>query len=416
MNAVHDGLAVLMVGAAVDAPTMQLLHKVDWLAQVQTYRFNWALIGAIELGLGRPIDVISTVPTRDFPFSRKIFWPAKRVARGSGGVLRIMPLMNLLGLKQISRFCGSAGYALAWLWRNRRQQRKVVISYGLIVPHLLALLPLCRFFGAKLVPVVTDPPMNYWDEGWLYRVARWADRTLLKAAIRRVDGLVTLTPALAELLAPRQPSVVVEAIISGEVEEYAKQKKPGVERQRSEAAEAFVIMYAGQLVENYGLRILLKAFERLEGERYALWICGQGDLEDEIRRAAEQDRRITFFGNVGPERLFPRMEQASVMVNPRPPDQRIAPYSFPSKVLEYLALGKLIVSARLAGIPGEYHPHLILVDPMDEHHLADTLRNLASQDAARRRAMEDGARQFAWSCKTQACQGRRIVEFLRTLA
>jgi glycosyltransferase involved in cell wall biosynthesis len=160
----------------------------------------------------------------------------------------------------------------------------------------------------------------------------------------------------------------------------------------------------------------MRAFAQLEGDRFALWVFGQGDLEGEIREAAVRDARITYWGNVPAEELFPRIERASVMVNPRPADEKISPFSFPSKLLEYLALGKIAISARLQGIPPEYHSYLALVDPMDECHLADTLRSLALQDAAQRRKQEDGARQFAWSNKTQEHQGRRIVEFLRTIA
>ena len=172
-------------------------------------------------------------------------------------------------------------------------------------------------------------------------------------------------------------------------------------------------MYAGQLHEAYGLRVILDAFAMLHGDGYALWLFGQGTMEQEIREAAAADPRIMYGGFQPAEVILPRTSLASVMVNPRPLEQQIAPYSFPSKLLEYLAMGKIVISTELPGIPPDYYPHLIFFDNMSAASLAERIAEVAGRTPQRRQEMERAARAFAWGSKTQLHQGRRMVQFLR---
>jgi len=51
------------------------------------------------------------------------------------------------------------------------------------------------------------------------------------------------------------------------------------------------------------------------------------------------------------------MRQASVMAIPRPADEWYSLFTFPSKLLEYLAMGKITISAKLPG----FHPNIIRI-------------------------------------------------------
>lgn len=230
---------------------MRLLARVDKIPQAQTYRFNWAVAEAMEKALGRPIDILATVPVRDWPFSRKI-WFAGKSRKGAGtsnypatrkakserhernshavSAFRLslsalfvqMPLLNLLGFKQFSRFLTAAYYVAAWV-RRPENRGGVILCYGVIVPHLLA----ARWAAgrwAKVATILTDAPLNYADEPWLYRAARWLDRRLLAWVMSRLDGVVALTPGLARRLAPGKPALIMEGIVSEDVEQYISGK------------------------------------------------------------------------------------------------------------------------------------------------------------------------------------------------
>lgn len=55
-------------------------------------------------------------------------------------------------------------------------------------------------------------------------------------------------------------------------------------------------MYTGRLNRRYGLADLLEAFSGMDMASLQLWICGSGEMENEVRAAAQSDRRIRFSG------------------------------------------------------------------------------------------------------------------------
>lgn len=406
--------AILIVGAAVTPAVMERLKQVDPVPQVQTYRFHWAVIHALEAGTGGPIDICSTVPIRDFPYGRKLFWGLHRERRqvqGREAWLTLMPFINCLGLKQLTRLLSCLWFTLAWLWRRRREEKAIVL-YGLIVSHLYAVLPLAKLAGVKVLAIVTDGPTpRLPDESWLYGLARLLDRSLLKRSLHSLDGIVVLAAGAAKLLAPGVPALVLEGIISDEVTSFAQQQPP------PRAPDApFAIMYAGQIESAYGIDLLLAAFRELEGPQWALWVFGRGRMAPAVEDAAAHDPRITYFGFQSNEVLFDRMAAADVLVSPRPLDDTLTPFLFPSKVLEYMAMGKVVVSSRLPGIPEEYYPYLVIVDNLSPATLAAQIRAVAGWAPEHRAKFEEQVRTFVWSSKTTGPQGRRFCQFIRALS
>ena len=48
-----------------------------------------------------------------------------------------------------------------------------------------------------------------------------------------------------------------------------------------------------------------------------MWLCGSGEMEEEIRAYAAQDSRIRFFGFLPHEEAVQLQKKATVLVNPR---------------------------------------------------------------------------------------------------
>jgi glycosyltransferase involved in cell wall biosynthesis len=408
----HGKPSILVIGAAVDQETMEILKRVDSMPQVQTYNFHWAIINSIETAREEPVDIISTVPTRDYPFTDKLFWGFKRIQREKSHQCRfvIMPFINLIGLKQITRFLSSFFFAFSWLWWHRKERRKVLLLYGLIVSHLYAAIILRRFFCCKVIAIVTDPPTTKRsDESLIYLPARVFDQKLLLRSLPSLDGLVVLAEPTSKLLAPEVPAIVVEGIISREVEQFLS----GPPEMESIKGDQFVIMYAGQMDEKaYGIEILLESFRQIDDPRMALWLSGKGSMVERVKEAARQDPRITYWWFHDTETVLSHILKATVMVVPRPPDQWASLFSFPSKLIEYIAMGKIAICAKLGGIPYEYYSHLVLVDPMNAANLAKSIRELSGWSPERRHQMEVRVKSFAWKNKTQLMQGKRICDFM----
>ena len=99
--------------------------------------------------------------------------------------------------------------------------------------------------------------------------------------------------------------------------------------------QPFSMLYTGRLNRRYGIELLLQAMKELPDLDIELWLCGSGEMEEEIRTYAAQDSRIRFFGFLPHEEAVQLQKQATVLVNPRTNQGEYTKYSFPSKTMEY---------------------------------------------------------------------------------
>jgi len=108
-------------------------------------------------------------------------------------------------------------------------------------------------------------------------------------------------------------------------------------------------MYSGLLSRVTGVDILLNAMENLEENKIELWISGKGELEYEVRTASEKDTRIKYLGHMEYSEYMKCLEEADVLINPRNMSLPENQNNFPSKIMEYLAVGKPIISSKFVG-------------------------------------------------------------------
>jgi glycosyltransferase involved in cell wall biosynthesis len=161
-----------------------------------------------------------------------------------------------------------------------------------------------------------------------------------------------------------------------------------------------------------GIPLLLQAFQRLEDARFRLWIIGGGELEPMVRHAAATDTRIRYLGKLSRPYLLAAYTAADVLVNPHSTVLLTARYVFPSKLLEYLASGRPVITTATPEIAADYGDLCTVLDREEPQALADAIMSVAAMptaDRLARAAMALGAviERYAWSR-----QGERLVRFL----
>ena len=161
--------------------------------------------------------------------------------------------------------------------------------------------------------------------------------------------------------------------------------------------------------------LLLRAFELLQGQRFQLLILGKGGLEAQILEAAKRDARISFKGYCTQSEAKSLECGATVLINPRPSRQAFTQYSFPSKILEYMATGRPVISTRLPGIPEEYFAHMIVLENETPEELAALFLRLEALPRAVLDELGANARTFVSVKKNERSQGQRILAFLERL-
>ncbi|WP_455265951.1 glycosyltransferase [Phascolarctobacterium sp.] len=259
---------------------------------------------------------------------------------------------NIWGYRNISR-SEILKKAVKKFINESRALEKAIIVYCPHTPFLEA-----AVYGKKLDKsihihmVVPDLPqyMNLSKKAHpIYDFFKKIDIKKMNKYIEKVDSFTLLTEYMAEKLnVGRRPYIVVEGIVDDDIQIPVK-KHYGK-----------AIAYAGKLVEAFGVKRLIDAFELIEDQEATLHICGGGELQSYIEKMAEKDKRIRYYGVVSAEKAREILQNADVLVNPRLNDDEYTRYSFPSKNIEYLLTGNKVVAYMLDGMPEEYKKYIFM--------------------------------------------------------
>lgn len=163
-----------------------------------------------------------------------------------------------------------------------------------------------------------------------------------RQSMRRFDTVIGLSPNIHHKLRKEQCFMLMEGGIDRALLD-AFRYRPHREGQPT------VFLYAGLLSRVTGVDILLEAMRRIGRSEIRLVVTGKGDLEEEVRQAAAEDERILFKGHLAYEEYVEQLQEADILVNPRNMELPENQNNFPSKVMDYLASGKMIISTRFAG-------------------------------------------------------------------
>jgi len=238
------------------------------------------------------------------------------------------------------------------------------------------------------------------------RVEGWLEKHIL----RHCSGLIALSNRVASEFGSSQPTLILE----GGIDDAFVIPEPSTSPHRNTSSKS--IMYAGTLSIYGGVPLLLKAFKLLKGRDYELWITGRGELVDEILAAAARDSRIKYFGFVERNVYVDLMGKATVLVNPRPSDLLSNRYNFPSKLLEYMASGRPVITTSTSGLIEEEYGDMVFVlreeTPQALAKLIETVCNLGDEKL---NAIGARARNYMLEHKTWGAQSRRVYEFLSSL-
>jgi glycosyltransferase involved in cell wall biosynthesis len=203
-----------------------------------------------------------------------------------------------------------------------------------------------------------------------------------------------------------KPFIIMEGVID---KEYYKTI------QRTEKPDRPVILYTGALNNDHGVLRLFDMIRFLENQDVDLWITGFGYLEDEIRRIADGDSRITFWGKLPKQEVIEMQKKATLLINPRmhSDGNDTTRYLFPSKILEYLLSGNPTVICRLPGIPDDYYQYVIVSEDGNPESLAMSVKKILQMTEEERNQFGKKAQQFIIKEKNYEIQTERILNLMR---
>lgn len=367
--------------------------------------YQWSVLRGLQEATDEPIQILNSVPMGVYPKYSKILFEKSSVEAGDIPIDNI-GYCNLPVIKQSQRKNGL--YKRLKKILQTSQELVTVVLYSIYNPYLKALKRLKKKFPSfKYVIIVTDLPLQYGVES-RNPLRRYLDRKLGKASLAMsayADGYVLLTKQMAEVVpVGDKPVAIVEGI--------AKLQQGLTD---SDETGAPIILYTGNMGRKFGIEVLLEAFRKLPANSARLWFAGGGDCVADVEEASKTNANVQYLGYCTKEEVFALQNKASILVNPRPATEEYTKYSFPSKTMEYLSMGKPVAMNKLPGLPAEYEPHVFLFAEETAEGMAKTFTDILTMDKTAMKAHTDQQLAFIAEEKSEKKQAEKILALIKEL-
>jgi glycosyltransferase involved in cell wall biosynthesis len=199
--------------------------------------------------------------------------------------------------------------------------------------------------------------------------------------------------------------------------------RPGVggvdaRRELQIAEDEVVAGFVGTFGPWHGVEKLAEAIKKIPlNVRVRFLLVGSGSLHAEVEKLLEGDERVIFTGAVAHEGVAKLLDACDILVAPHVPLADGSEFfGSPTKIFEYMAMGKGIVASRLGQI-GEVlvdGETALLVEPGDVEDLRGAILRLVESEELRKRlgakAREVAEREHTWTRNAQ-----RVLDAYKSL-
>lgn len=278
----------------------------------------------------------------------------------------------------------------AMIFAVRTLARRYDLVYVHNMPDVLvasALIP--KMFGARVILDLHDPMPELMTT--IFHTAPEAKsvrllRQLEKWSIGRADLVITVNIACQRIFSNRscRPEKIAVVMNSpdGAIFPFRAVRHRNVAEQ--DGSVPFVIMYHGSIVERNGLEVAIDALERVRKTvpNAVLHIFGTSTqfLERMLKKVRDNNLEgsVHYFGPKRLEDLVTEIDKCDIGVIPnhRNPFTDI---NTPTRIFEYLALGKPVIAPSTAGILDYFNEEsLLFFEPGNVDHLAKQIEFASS--------------------------------------
>lgn len=282
-------------------------------------------------------------------------------------------------------------------------------------PVLLAgISVLARRSGVPAIHELTEYPDMMFPAGPLGQASLLIYTRIL---LRRLDGLLVISSALEGYARGRSraplrrlgPVVDTSLIVPGKRIEIGNEIRIGYAGSLSQPKDGVL-----DLVHAAGL-----AARKLEG-RIRVSVCfigpdaGAARLIESASQVYGENLHVRIHGRVPHAHVQPLLEDCHLLALPRPASRQ-AEGGFPTKLGEYLATGRPVVTTAVGDIPLYVNQdECFLIEPSDREALADVITSCAA-DYSRARSIGDAGRRASELRMSSQRQVTHIVELIDTI-
>lgn len=339
-----------------------------------------------------------------------IIWKTRKEKTKNNLSYKHLGFINIPVLKQFMLGISFFFNTLFWQLKNKGKEKYIIMdaAYITAIPFVL----FASKFGKCKTSAIFCDIYEYMGRVKDARnnesvsISRRIARFFTTRNYKKLDSFILLTEQMSPVVNTlNKPYLVMEGLVDINMK--------SADNTLSNKDKGNIIMYAGALREQYGLKNLIKGFQNYKDDNAKLWIFGDGDYIPHIEQALKEDMRIKFFGTKSIERVIENELKATILINPRPVDKEFTKYSFPSKNMEYMASGTPLLTTKLPGMPKEYYDYIYTINGNSPDDITTAFNEIFMKQSTKE-IHEKGikAKNFVLDKKNNVIQAERIIKFI----
>ena len=292
---------------------------------------------------------------------------------------------------------------LKWSKNNKNNLKTIIFdaSYVSVIPFIMLANKIVKCKTLSLFMDIYDYMAPVTTQNIKNNSLKKIIRNIMDKCYNAVSGFIFLSEPMNKLINKNnKPYIIMEGIVDSNMKKVNKTRK----------TSKFIVMYAGALREEYGLKILVDGYMKYKNNNSELWIYGAGDYSEEIIKMSKIDERIKFFGSVDNETIIKSEHKVNLLVNPRPTNLEFTRYSFPSKIMEYMSSGTPVLTTKLPTMPKEYKEYLYFIDKETDKGVCESLNRISALNTDELIDFGQKAKNFIVCNKIEKSQAKKIID------
>lgn len=349
--------------------------------------------------------IASCLPTASFPHA-PLWIPGKEDKLEDGQKVYIWPTLNIQIIKVLFWGIYSIYFIIKWAQKHKEEKRKI-LAYNIYTPPIMWLYNACKHTKSQLYMILMDlgvPPIRL----GLSKIRMWGYKSSEKQAhkyIPKLNGRIVINENMVAEYAPDKDYILIDGGINDEIISRLFPLKEST-------TKTVTYVLAGMLWDQNGTKLILDALKANPSLDVKVIFAGKGNDVPLIQNAAKSDQRIQYVGMLNVDELLKVYESADVLLNLRIEEE--IDMHFPSKLLEYLTVGKLVLSTPIAHAERDYGVYMKVLHDITPCGLANMMNEISS--LPKHELLEIGikARNFMLTNRTWEVRTKEIIDYMNS--
>lgn len=354
------------------------------------------------LGINK-IDYISIPLQQSFP-NGPLWINRKSDILENGAVVTLLPTLNIKIIKSIHWSLQYACIIRKWAKKHRDEDCYVFI-YNTYHPSIDCIYKACKKAGVKLYCMLYDlgvPPKRLGLSKLTMIGYRYAEK-IAEKYIPLLDGRIVINEHIVKHYAPDKDYLLID----GGITDQLVSKLFILTESKS---KEYVFVLAGMLWDQNGTKLVLDTLRKYPDLNIKVRICGKGIDVPIIEDAARTDSRIEYLGMLTQDQLFKVYSDADVLLNLRIEEEK--DFHFPGKLLECLAMGKLVISTPIAHAERDYGMYMKVLHDVTCEGLSNLIREITKMSKIELYELGKKAREFMLENRTWEKRTNDIIAYM----